>query len=170
MDDYYFVFGNKWKQLAGMLFGHPSYNAGSYFSVQSIPESSNILWKARRRQTVEPRVFSIEKDCIRQISYARAQAQLSHKVFNEEEDRYLLCRLNYHGMTADDVCERIKKDTIEFPVFWFDWFFKSRSLQGLQRRCNMLLGMIEKVVKVKQREEIKAQGGARGKLPFFQLN
>jgi len=39
------------------------------------------------------------------------------KVHSEEEDRYLLCRLNYYGMTADDVHEHIKKDITEFPIF-----------------------------------------------------
>jgi len=47
------------------------------------------------------------------------------------EDRYLLCRLNYYGMTADDVYEPIKKDITEFPVFRFDCFFKSRLPQKL---------------------------------------
>jgi SWI/SNF-related matrix-associated actin-dependent regulator of chromatin subfamily A member 5 len=38
------------------------------------------------------------------------------KVYSEEEDRHLLCRLNYYGMTADDVYERIKKDVEEFST------------------------------------------------------
>jgi SWI/SNF-related matrix-associated actin-dependent regulator of chromatin subfamily A member 5 len=59
-------------------------------------------------------------------------------------------------MRADDVHERIKKDIAEFPVFRFDWFFKSRSPQELQRRCNTLLGMIEKEAEVKQQEGTKA--------------
>ena len=63
-------------------------------------------------------------------------------------------------MTADDVYERIKKVITEFPVVRFDWIFKSRSPQ--ERRCNTLLGMLEET-KVKQQEEIKAKGGARGK-------
>jgi SWI/SNF-related matrix-associated actin-dependent regulator of chromatin subfamily A member 5 len=88
------------------------------------------------------------------------------KVYSEEEDRYLLCRLNYYGMRADDVYERIKKDITEFPVFRFDWFFKSRSPQELQRRCNTLLGMIEKEAEVKQQEETKttSKGAAKGKV------
>ncbi|THH20191.1 hypothetical protein EW146_g1134 [Bondarzewia mesenterica] len=85
------------------------------------------------------------------------------KVYSEEEDRYLLCRLNHYGMRADDVYERIKKDITEFPVFRFDWFFKSRSPQELQRRCNTLLGMIEKEAETKL-EEIKVKGSSsRGK-------
>ncbi len=86
------------------------------------------------------------------------------KVYSEEEDRYLLCRLNHYGMRADDVYERIKKDITEFPVFRFDWFFKSRSPQELQRRCNTLLGMIEKEAEARQAEEVKTRGGSKGKV------
>ena len=90
--------------------------------------------------------------------------------YSEEEDRYLLCRLYHYGMRTDDVYERIKKDITEFPVFRFDWFFKSRSPQELQRRCNTLLGMIEKEAEAKQAEEVKVKG-TKGKvslrlLPF----
>lgn len=77
------------------------------------------------------------------------------KVYSEEEDRYLLCRLYHYGMQVDDVYERIKKDISEFPVFRFDWFLKSRSPQELQRRCNTLLGMIEKEEETRQSEEAK---------------
>jgi SWI/SNF-related matrix-associated actin-dependent regulator of chromatin subfamily A member 5 len=86
------------------------------------------------------------------------------KVYSEEEDRYLLCRLNYYGMRTDDVYERIKKDITEFPVFRFDWFFKSRSPQELQRRCNTLLGMIEKEAEVKQQEAVKPKGSSKSKV------
>lgn len=85
------------------------------------------------------------------------------KVYSEEEDRYLLCRLFHYGMQADDVYERIKKDITEFPVFRFDWFFKSRSPQELQRRCNTLLGMIEKEAEVNKIEEAKAKSASKGK-------
>jgi SWI/SNF-related matrix-associated actin-dependent regulator of chromatin subfamily A member 5 len=106
---------------------------------------------------------------IASVKYPMQELELNYpttkgKVYSEEEDRYLLCRLNYYGMTAEDVYERIKKDITEFPVFRFDWFFKSRSPQELQRRCNTLLGMIEKEAEVKQQEEIKAKGSARGKV------
>jgi len=79
------------------------------------------------------------------------------KVYSEEEDRYLLCRLWHYGMHMDDAFERIKKDITEFPVFRFDWFFKSRSPQELQRRCNTLLGMIEKEEELRQSEEAKSK-------------
>ncbi|KAF8079370.1 SNF2 family N-terminal domain-containing protein [Lyophyllum atratum] len=102
---------------------------------------------------------------IASVRYPMQELELNYpttkgKVYSEEEDRYLLCRLFHYGMQADDVYERIKKDITEFPVFRFDWFFKSRSPQELQRRCNTLLGMIEKEAEVKMMEEAKAKGAA----------
>ncbi|KAF8886753.1 SNF2 family DNA-dependent ATPase [Infundibulicybe gibba] len=101
------------------------------------------------------------------VRYPMQELELNYpttkgKVYSEEEDRYLLCRLFHYGMQADDVYERIKKDITEFPVFRFDWFFKSRSPQELQRRCNTLLGMIEKEAETRQQEEMKAKA-AKGK-------
>ncbi|KAF8601203.1 SNF2 family DNA-dependent ATPase [Ceratobasidium sp. AG-I] len=70
--------------------------------------------------------------------------QTKGKIYSEEEDRYLLCRLNHYGLAAEDVYDRIKKDILEFPVFRFDWFIKSRTPQEIGRRCTTLLGMIAK--------------------------
>ena len=97
---------------------------------------------------------------IASVRYPMQELELNYpttkgKVYSEEEDRYLLCRLYHYGMQADDVYERIKKDITEFPVFRFDWFFKSRSPQELQRRCNTLLGMIEKEEETRVTEEAK---------------
>ena len=94
------------------------------------------------------------------VRYPMQELELNYpttkgKVYSEEEDRYLLVRLFHYGMQADDVYERIKKDITEFPVFRFDWFFKSRSPQELQRRCNTLLGMIEKEEELRASEEAK---------------
>ncbi|KAF5371313.1 hypothetical protein D9758_004202 [Tetrapyrgos nigripes] len=105
---------------------------------------------------------------INSVRYPMQELELNYpttkgKVYSEEEDRYLLCRLFHYGMQADDVYERIKKDISEFPVFRFDWFFKSRSPQELQRRCNTLLSMIEKEAELKKEEEMKAKGGQKSK-------
>jgi len=107
---------------------------------------------------------------INSVRYPMQELELNYpttkgKVYSEEEDRYLLCRLYHYGMQVDDVYERIKKDISEFPVFRFDWFLKSRSPQELQRRCNTLLGMIEKEEELRQSEEAKlkpTKGKKRG--------
>ncbi|KAJ7760399.1 P-loop containing nucleoside triphosphate hydrolase protein [Mycena metata] len=90
---------------------------------------------------------------ISSVRYPMQELELNYpttkgKVYSEEEDRYLLCRLFHYGMHADDVYE----------LFRFDWFFKSRSPQELQRRCNTLLSMIEKEAEVRLAEEAKAKG------------
>lgn len=120
--------------------------------------------KRNKRDNLE---FLLAKK-IASVRYPMQELELNYpttkgKVYSEEEDRYLLCRLWHYGMQADDVYERIKKDITEFPVFRFDWFFKSRSPQELQRRCNTLLSMIEKEAETKQQEEMKSKG-SKGKV------
>lgn len=47
--------------------------------VQNIPESSNVLWKTRRNKTnCRTSSLLLKNDCIHQISYVGARAQLSH--------------------------------------------------------------------------------------------
>ncbi|KAG8831498.1 hypothetical protein FRC17_003070 [Serendipita sp. 399] len=75
---------------------------------------------------------------------------VKQRVYSEEEDRYILCRLAYYGVGSDDVYEKIKRDISEFPQFRFDWFLKSRTPQELHRRGQQLLSLI---TKEDQREE-----------------
>jgi len=147
---YYPVFRKKWKELSE----HPRIAA-------RIAEG-----EAKRNKRSNLEALLAKK--IGAFRYPMQELELNYpttkgKVYSEEEDRYLLCRLSHYGMRTDDVYERIKKDISEFPVFRFDWFFKSRSPQELQRRCNTLLGMIEKEA---EQEEIRAKSGgssSRGK-------
>ncbi|CCM03819.1 uncharacterized protein FIBRA_05968 [Fibroporia radiculosa] len=143
--DYYPVFRKKWKELA------------EYPRIKARIEEGEA--KRNKRSNLE----ALLSKKIASVRYPMQELELNYpttkgKVYSEEEDRYLLCRLNHYGMRAEDVYERIKKDITEFPVFRFDWFFKSRSPQELQRRCNTLLGMIEKEAEVKQAEEVKTKG------------
>ena len=85
------------------------------------------------------------------------------KIYSEEEDRYLLVRLAHYGIGAVDVYEKIKKDITDFPVFRFDWFFKSRTAQERQRRCNTLLGMIAKEEEERQSVQQSIQESKRGR-------
>ncbi|EKM84445.1 hypothetical protein AGABI1DRAFT_97308 [Agaricus bisporus var. burnettii JB137-S8] len=137
---YYKVFIKKWKTL-------PEYER----IAQRVSEGAA---KRNKRDTLE---YLLGKK-INSVQYPMQELELNYpttkgKVYSEEEDRYLLCRLFHYGMQTEDVYERIKKDITEFPVFRFDWFFKSRTPQELQRRCNTLLTMIEKEAELEAQEE-----------------
>jgi SWI/SNF-related matrix-associated actin-dependent regulator of chromatin subfamily A member 5 len=91
--------------------------------------------EAKRKKHENLEMFLQKK--ITSVRYPMQELELSYpttkgKVYSDEEDWYLLYRLYHYGMQADDVYERIKKDITEFPVFRFDWFFKSQSPQELQ--------------------------------------
>ncbi|XP_006454979.1 SNF2 family DNA-dependent ATPase [Agaricus bisporus var. bisporus H97] len=140
MAAYYKVFIKKWKTL-------PEYER----IAQRVSEGAA---KRNKRDTLE---YLLGKK-INSVQYPMQELELNYpttkgKVYSEEEDRYLLCRLFHYGMQTEDVYERIKKDITEFPVFRFDWFFKSRTPQELQRRCNTLLTMIEKEAELEAQEE-----------------
>ncbi|KAJ7590813.1 P-loop containing nucleoside triphosphate hydrolase protein [Mycena floridula] len=142
VEKYYRVFEKKWKTLS------------DYTRIATrITEGES---KRNKRDNLE---YLLERK-INSVRYPMQELELNYpstkgKVYSEEEDRYLLCRLYHYGMQADDVYERIKKDITEFPVFRFDWFFKSRSPQELMRRCNTLLALIEKEAETKQQEEMR---------------
>ncbi|KAI0814754.1 SNF2 family DNA-dependent ATPase [Irpex lacteus] len=145
IEEYYAVFKKKWKELS------------EYPRIKARIEEGEA--KRNKRSNLE----ALLAKKISSVRYPMQELELNYpttkgKVYSEEEDRYLLCRLYHYGMRTDDVYERIKKDITEFPVFRFDWFFKSRSPQELQRRCNTLLGMIEKEAEAKQAEEVKVKG------------
>ncbi|KAF8484763.1 P-loop containing nucleoside triphosphate hydrolase protein [Russula ochroleuca] len=147
---YYPVFRRKWKELS------------------EYPRIAARISEGEAKRNKRSNLEALLAKKIGSFRYPMQELELNYpttkgKVYSEEEDRYLLCRLSHYGMRTDDVYERIKKDISEFPVFRFDWFFKSRSPQELQRRCNTLLGMIEKEA---EQEEIRAKSGgssSRGK-------
>ncbi|KAJ7801915.1 P-loop containing nucleoside triphosphate hydrolase protein [Mycena olivaceomarginata] len=146
VEKYYRAFEKKWKTL------------------QEYPRIAARITEGEAKRNKRDNLEFLLGEKIGSVRYPMQELELNYpttkgKVYSEEEDRYLLCRLAHYGMQADDVYERIKKDITEFPVFRFDWFFKSRSPQELQRRCNTLLGMIEKEAEVRQAEEAKAKGG-----------
>jgi len=148
--EYYPIFKKKWKTLAD--------HARIATRIQE--------GEAKRNKRSNLEALLGEK--INSVVYPMQELELNYpstkgKVYSEEEDRYLLCRLNHYGMQAEDVYERIKRDISEFPVFRFDWFFKSRSPQELARRCTTLLSMIEKEAEAEKVDGVKKGTTSRGK-------
>jgi SWI/SNF-related matrix-associated actin-dependent regulator of chromatin subfamily A member 5 len=61
--------------------------------------------------------------------------------YQEEEDAFLICMMYRHGYGA---AERIKMEIRRCWQFRFDWYFKSRSSQDIQKRCDLLIRVIER--------------------------
>lgn len=77
------------------------------------------------------------------------------KAYTEEEDRFLLCMMHKLGYGAwDEMKAEIRKSW----RFRFDWFFKSRTPQELNRRCDTLIRLVEK-----ENEEADAKKGTARK-------
>ena len=65
----------------------------------------------------------------------------ANKTFTEEEDRFLVCMLARVGYGAWDA---LRGEVLTAEQFRFDWFLKTRSATDLQRRCDVLVRLIEK--------------------------
>merc|ERR1711970_832213 len=71
-------------------------------------------------------------------------SMLKTKKYIEDEDRFLVCKLNEIGMDCDNVYDQIKQLIRNEPRFRFDWFFRSRTSTELQRRCTSRGTVIER--------------------------
>ncbi|TXT12146.1 uncharacterized protein COLE_02556 [Cutaneotrichosporon oleaginosum] len=87
------------------------------------------------------------------------------KSYSDEEDRFLLVRMHHHGIDRDDCYELIKRDIGEWPLFRFDWFFKSRTPEELRRRGQTLLLCL-----MKDQADDKPKGGKKRALDDVKSN
>ena len=63
------------------------------------------------------------------------------KMFNDEEDFFLLLMLGKHGYGSWD---KIQLEINNSWLFRFDWFFKSRNIVEIQKRCEHLNRLVTK--------------------------
>ena len=163
--------------LASEIPDKMSYEVGQYYPVfkkkwKTLADHARIATRIQEGEAKRNKRSNLEAllaEKINSVVYPMQELELNYpstkgKVYSEEEDRYLLCRLNHYGMQVEDVYERIKRDISEFPVFRFDWFFKSRSPQELARRCTTLLSMIEKEAEAEKVDGVKKGSTSRGKV------
>jgi SWI/SNF-related matrix-associated actin-dependent regulator of chromatin subfamily A member 5 len=62
-------------------------------------------------------------------------------LFSEDEDAFLILMLHKHGYGSFD---QIRAEILQAPEFLFDWFIKSRTILEIQKRCDVLVRIIEK--------------------------
>jgi len=79
---------------------------------------------------------------------------LKGRCYGEEEDAFLLCMMHRHGYGA---AERIRMEIRRAWQFRFDWFFKSRNAAELQKRCDVIIKLIEKENDELRRKEEKEE-------------
>jgi len=73
------------------------------------------------------------------------------KGYQDEEDAFLICMMYRHGYGA---AERIRMEIRRAWQFRFDWYFKSRSAEDIQKRCDLLVKAVEREnEEVRKKEE-----------------
>ena len=79
------------------------------------------------------------------------------RAYQEEEDAFLICMMHRHGYGA---AERIRLEIRRAWQFRFDWYFKSRSAQEIQKRCDTIVKIIEKENEEVRKKETEKTGSA----------
>jgi len=98
-----------------------------------------------------------------QMKFNYGQGQRGIFSYGPTEDAFLVYMMHRHGYGA---ARRIQLEIRRAWQFRFNWYFKSRSPQELQKRCDLLIRIIEKEVAdyEKQRELKEQEAEAKRKL------
>jgi SWI/SNF-related matrix-associated actin-dependent regulator of chromatin subfamily A member 5 len=104
----------------GHLFGPDSKVYGSDVPIPSVAELLHYSWPKLK------------------INYGTSNRG---KGYQEEEDSFLVCMMYRHGYGA---AERIRMEIRRAWQFRMDWYFKSRSAADIQKRCDLLVKIVER--------------------------
>lgn len=86
-----------------------------------------------------------------------------NRAYQEEEDAFLIAMMYRHGYGA---AERIRMEIRRAWQFRFDWYFKSRSTLEIQKRCDLLVKVVEREMeeyRKKEKEEEAKQAAEKEK-------
>ncbi|GAA5884385.1 hypothetical protein JCM16303_003663 [Sporobolomyces ruberrimus] len=120
---------------------------------QELEEHDRLMTRfstADTRRAKEARVENLIKSKVASVPYPLQQMKIVYsnqtkgKSYSDDEDRFLLVELAKYGVGKDDTYEKIKRDINEWPAFRFDWFLKSRTAIEIGRRCQTLVGLVER--------------------------
>ena len=106
--------------------------------------------EAEKLHAKNERLSQLVKDTVAKYRHPLQQLPITYqitsrpKAYSDEEDRWLVCAIARHGVGADDVYDRIKKEILEWPGFKFNWFIKSRTPIEIGRRCTTLISLLQK--------------------------
>jgi SWI/SNF-related matrix-associated actin-dependent regulator of chromatin subfamily A member 5 len=79
------------------------------------------------------------------------------RAYQEEEDAFLVCMMHRHGYGA---AERIRMEIRRAWQFRFDWYFKSRSAQEIQKRCDAVVKIVERENEELRKKELGTEAKA----------
>jgi SWI/SNF-related matrix-associated actin-dependent regulator of chromatin subfamily A member 5 len=130
--------------------------------------------EARTRKTEEQkRLLALKlkqyRNPLQQMKINYTVSTTNKKVYSEEEDRFLLVKLNEHGVDSPGIYEQLREDIRDSRLFRFDWFFLSRTPLEISRRCATLLTTVTREFdggdgriangkkRVKEEEEVEEQ-------------
>jgi SWI/SNF-related matrix-associated actin-dependent regulator of chromatin subfamily A member 5 len=109
-----------------------------------IEEGEERIRKVETQQKLLRKKLSMYRVPMQQMKLNYTVSTTNKKVYNEDEDRFILISLDKYGIDSENIYEKIRDDIRDSPLFWFDWFFLSRTTVEISRRCTTLLNTVMK--------------------------
>ncbi|KAL6939562.1 hypothetical protein ACO0RG_003404 [Hanseniaspora osmophila] len=109
--------------------------------LKNIEAEEDKLNKLAVQQEALRRKVSQYRDPLRQMKIKYVSASSTYSL---EHDRFLITMMLKHGLDKSNLFDLIKFEIRKSPLFHTDFFFQNRSSTDINKRCQVLLGYIEK--------------------------
>ena len=127
------------KEYAGVFWQRYKEIANWERHVSAVEEGEKKTRRVAMQRDLLRKKMGMYRVPLQQLKLNYTVSTTNKKVYTEEEDRFLLVKLDQYGLEAEGLYEKIRDDIRESPLFRFDWFFLSRTPQELGRRCATLI-------------------------------
>ena len=125
--------------------------------VQTIEKGEDKFLKIKEQRRILRKKMEMYRVPFQQLKLNYSVSTTNKKLYNEEEDRFILVMLDKYGIDGENIYENIREEIRESPLFRFDWFLLSRTPQEISRRCATLISTV-----VKEFEMNGADGNVNG--------
>ena len=112
--------------------------------IQTIEDGEAKLAKIETQKRLLKKKMKQVRNPLYQLRIEYSVSTTNKKVYTVEEDRFLLFKMDEHGIDSEGLYEAIRDDIRESPLFRFDWFFLSRTPVELGRRGATLLTTVQR--------------------------
>lgn len=150
--------GKNWEMIASEMIGEKSLEEIKAYSLEFLnrfeelndcEKIRNILRKTELRleRVVRIKALLQEKSKWKE-KHPNMKLSLVYKEkdreFTEEEDEFMILQMNEIGYDREDLYEQLRERILRESIFRFNWFIKTRTMDELMRRCQKLIGILEK--------------------------
>lgn len=129
--------------------------------IAQVEEGESRIQKVQHQKELLRKKLRQVRNPLHQLKLNYSVSTTNKKVYTEEEDRFLLVKMNEFGIDNEGLYDHIRDQIRESPLFRFDWFFLSRTPVELSRRGATLLTTVQRELEPGTGGDGRASNGKR---------